>query len=720
MIFISIMILIVAIALKSLSPVLLTRISAIVFIYAGVLSLNALDIQSIGSGIGIYSGLFHVTTVSQLIDTFIFIIGSLILISWPTCFNVVNLEEAGAIILGLAVGNRTTHELINKPFNPNESVSSIITSQWEFAAASPHSRPFPLSPSFSNGGGGREEAEGVMGGNINSNSNNLGDIINLSSTTPSLSPFRQAGYVVAATGNNLNTTPSFSPQDASHNLTNEVIDPNKINSSILRAIIDEAYKEFEGVKNDLNTQFSPLTPQDASRMLRELEEFKNAWGSQHPFPVGLLKLEGAGVADEKFKFYENLNSQLNLFRDKYRVDDERFKALFFRDKVSNNQNLLNSFSKEDNIGLKDFTVINQFIRDNKNEILKNKPLGNFGEVTLFVAGNEIIDKSLNVLGPLANNININSDVAYGTKTGFVAGSLYLLYKSSVKLYIKSAFPLESEVSKFNPQQLMDYKKMRSKEVAIFMIFEAPVILYRKAGTLYMAQKLALSPKLSVNVNVSTDSSAPQGGVSLFFGSIPQDPTPATPLNSAPAPSPIPSPCGIGDGKRAEGGGSTEGRGSIISSGLMYFFTNTKKIPSWLKKTLLIFICTVCVSYILKYYVFIGNSDDSFNIISKILSYPLVVKLIKIYFVFSSIASFLLICYYTLCLCLYVMFSKGKISMPIHLPEFILDWLRFIQKISQHENKGVFIDVYFRNIIIYIIVFISAIFVLYILFPSFAP
>ena len=696
MIFISIMILIVAIALHSLSPVILTRISAIVFIYAGVLSLNALDIQSIGSGIGIYSGLFHVTTVSQLIDTFIFIIGSLILISWPTCFNVVNLEEAGARILGLAVGNRTTHELINKPFNPNESVSSIITSQWEFAAASPHS-------------------------------NNLGDFINLSSTTPSLSPFRQAHlcYVVAATGNNLNTTPSLSLflrlQDASHNLTNEVIDPNKINSSILRAIIDEAYKEFEGVKNDLNTQFSPLTPQDASRMLRELEEFKNAWGSQHPFPV-LLRNGDEGVADEKFKFYENLNSQLNLFffepdRDKYRVDDERFKALFFRDKVSNNQNLLNSFSKEDNIGLKDFTVINQFIRDNKNEILKNKPLGNFGEVTLFVAGNEIIDKSLNVLGPLANNININSDVAYGTKTGFVAGSLYLLYKSSVKLYIKSAFPLESEVSKFNPQQLMDYKKMRSKEVAIFMIFEAPVILYRKAGTLYMAQKLALSPKLSVNVNVSTDSSAPQGGVSLFFGSIPQDPTPATPLNSAPAPSPIPSPCGIGDGKRAEGGGSTEGRGSIISSGLMYFFTNTKKIPSWLKKTLLIFICTVCVSYILKYYVFIGNSDDSFNIISKILSYPLVVKLIKIYFVFSSIASFLLICYYTLCLCLYVMFSKGKISMPIHLPEFILDWLRFIQKISQHENKGVFIDVYFRNIIIYIIVFISAIFVLYILFPS---
>ena len=87
MIFISILILIVAIALpsinKHISPILFTRISSIVFIYAGVLSFNAFYIQSIGSGIGIYSGLFHVTIVSQLLDTFIFTIASIILISWP-------------------------------------------------------------------------------------------------------------------------------------------------------------------------------------------------------------------------------------------------------------------------------------------------------------------------------------------------------------------------------------------------------------------------------------------------------------------------------------------------------------------------------------------------------------------------------------------------------------------------------------------------------------
>nr|YP_009517143.1 NADH dehydrogenase subunit 2 [Asterophora parasitica]AYE93055.1 NADH dehydrogenase subunit 2 [Asterophora parasitica] len=87
MIFISILTLIVAKALPSLnnnlSSVYFTRISAIVFVYAGVLSFNTLYIQSIGSGIGIYSGLFQVTVISQFIEVFLLLIGSLILIAWP-------------------------------------------------------------------------------------------------------------------------------------------------------------------------------------------------------------------------------------------------------------------------------------------------------------------------------------------------------------------------------------------------------------------------------------------------------------------------------------------------------------------------------------------------------------------------------------------------------------------------------------------------------------
>nr|CAI9430466.1 NADH dehydrogenase subunit 2 [Fomitopsis pinicola] len=87
MIFLSLLILIVAVALpsinKNINSILYIRITSIIFIYSGALSLNALYIQSIGSGIGIYSGLFHVTTISQLLDIIIFTIGSLILISWP-------------------------------------------------------------------------------------------------------------------------------------------------------------------------------------------------------------------------------------------------------------------------------------------------------------------------------------------------------------------------------------------------------------------------------------------------------------------------------------------------------------------------------------------------------------------------------------------------------------------------------------------------------------
>ena len=78
MIFISLLIIIVALALPSikthLSPVILTRITAIVLLFSGALAFNALYIQSIGSGIGVYSGLFHVTTISQQLDIFLFII----------------------------------------------------------------------------------------------------------------------------------------------------------------------------------------------------------------------------------------------------------------------------------------------------------------------------------------------------------------------------------------------------------------------------------------------------------------------------------------------------------------------------------------------------------------------------------------------------------------------------------------------------------------------
>jgi NADH-ubiquinone oxidoreductase chain 2 len=83
MIIITIITLILA---KSLLPsyfnsILINRITAISLLYSSVLTLNTVNFQAIGSGIGIYSGLFQVTIIGQFIEFFIYLIAALILTS---------------------------------------------------------------------------------------------------------------------------------------------------------------------------------------------------------------------------------------------------------------------------------------------------------------------------------------------------------------------------------------------------------------------------------------------------------------------------------------------------------------------------------------------------------------------------------------------------------------------------------------------------------------
>lgn len=81
MIFISLMISIIAMAILSEKNMRYNLISTLILFYAGALTLNALYIQSIGSGIGIYGGLFQITLISQFFDLFIYLIGGTILIA---------------------------------------------------------------------------------------------------------------------------------------------------------------------------------------------------------------------------------------------------------------------------------------------------------------------------------------------------------------------------------------------------------------------------------------------------------------------------------------------------------------------------------------------------------------------------------------------------------------------------------------------------------------
>ena len=86
MLFISIICIIIAVALPTvkISPLLLTRVTSIILLYAGALSFNSLYSQGIGSGLGIYSGLFQVTFLSQSVETFIYIMAAIVIIPWAS------------------------------------------------------------------------------------------------------------------------------------------------------------------------------------------------------------------------------------------------------------------------------------------------------------------------------------------------------------------------------------------------------------------------------------------------------------------------------------------------------------------------------------------------------------------------------------------------------------------------------------------------------------
>lgn len=91
MIIITILTLIVAISLQNvnnkISPILFARLTSIFFLFSAFLSFNVLYLKAVGSGIGIYSGFYQVTTISQSIEIFIYIIGALILMPWYPYLN---------------------------------------------------------------------------------------------------------------------------------------------------------------------------------------------------------------------------------------------------------------------------------------------------------------------------------------------------------------------------------------------------------------------------------------------------------------------------------------------------------------------------------------------------------------------------------------------------------------------------------------------------------
>ena len=69
---------------KNLSYHFYLRISSIMLLLSSILIYNSLDLKGfIGTGIGLYGGLFQVSLSNQIIELLLLIIGSIILIAWP-------------------------------------------------------------------------------------------------------------------------------------------------------------------------------------------------------------------------------------------------------------------------------------------------------------------------------------------------------------------------------------------------------------------------------------------------------------------------------------------------------------------------------------------------------------------------------------------------------------------------------------------------------------
>jgi NADH-ubiquinone oxidoreductase chain 2 len=68
-----------AVTLRRDKSILFSRVAIIVLIYSSVMAISGLYINSLDTGIGLYGGLFHTTSITQVFHIFIFVISALIL-----------------------------------------------------------------------------------------------------------------------------------------------------------------------------------------------------------------------------------------------------------------------------------------------------------------------------------------------------------------------------------------------------------------------------------------------------------------------------------------------------------------------------------------------------------------------------------------------------------------------------------------------------------------
>ena len=343
--------------------------------------------------------------------------------------------------------------------------------------------------------------------------------------------------------------------------------------------------------------------------------------------------------EDSANLLEIVTRQINFMKNQNLMADEKWDGL--KAKLTQELFVPNS------IGLKDLIEINKVVEKNKPEIketiIKSKPLVEISETTL----NQIVDKGLDVLGSYSFPVSVGDVIG-----GVNLISSYFLYKGVVNLFAKHAF-------KQDVPNTIQYQRMKAKEIRLFMIIGAPLIV----ASLYSMKQVAFPNKIVIN----SESVSSSGGVA-----------------------------GLNTKQEIT---KNPGFSSLIP--ILGGFS--KKIPGWLKSVILLIFSIIFVKYIYKY---TGLSSSTVLIvISKL-------KLVKLFFFLGSISSFILICYYIISIYLYIMFSQEKLNIFIYLPSFILGWVKNIQEISKEENKSFYIEFYLRLIFVYMFILFLCLYILY--------
>jgi hypothetical protein len=361
---------------------------------------------------------------------------------------------------------------------------------------------------------------------------------------------------------------------------------------------------------------------------------------------------------------EKLFKQLDEFKQKLllnNLDDNSQILKMIKESTSNfnskNQKILDIW---ENLRNKDKTLSSQ-----SNELI------NYKEASKIVNENKeiILDemtktKPLGELGDITVNEALNKGIEFvkplielgkdsniNAENSFKLLSAFFLYKGVVNLYSKTAF--KDDTLNLSESSLKYRNKFKERKIRQFMYLGAPLIV-----GLFLIGKEITQP-ISVNINVNLDS------------------------------------------KTIDSNSNTSNK--YVTSSLL-FITN-KKLPDWLKT--LIFILVV-ILFIYKLPYLLGITEvKNVNLFTNLIY-------VKWFLILGILGSIFVLIENILSLFLFIMFSKYNWKKPIHLPIFILNLIDPLYEISKESNKGYFISLFLKEILLYLFILCLCIFMFWII------